>query len=516
MQRGERELRQHALRVLAPALALAGLVLLQASPTSVAARQAAPVPPRPRPAPASPTPTLPPLEQLQQDILAITRAPGLERGVWGIVVQSVDRPERLFELNPRTMLVPASVAKILPVATAIDTVGWSFRFETALKTNGTITDGTLNGDLYIVGAGDPAIGGRGGEDLSAWINGLAALQIRQINGRVIGDDDALEEPRPGLAWAWDDLGTSGALFGALNLEENRMLVTVTPGVQPGVPVQIAVDPVALARPLVNRALTVERGAGQGLWTEQRPGELELSIAGSLAQNAPPARLMVSVGNPTLWFARTFRQRLLEANIGVTGDAYDVDDVAMAPDRSNMETLYVHRSQPLSEIVKPLLKESINVYGEALMRLNAPRTTPTNDGAIKGIAQKLTAWGIPADGQQIIDGSGLSRRNVMAAETLVLVLQKMHDADSSSPWMAAFPIAGVDGTLMSRMRGTPAERNVRAKTGSMSNIRSLAGYVTTRDGERLAFAVLVNNFEGTGTTANQALDAIAVRLASFQR
>ena len=158
--------------MLAPALALATLALLPASPApGLAAGQAAPVQPRPRPAPAlAPTATpLPPLEQLQQDILAITRYPGVERGVWGIVVQSIDRPERLFELNPRTLLVPASVSKILPVAAAIDTVGWTFRFETALKTNGTITDGTLNGDLFIVGTGDPSIGGRAGDDLSAWI-----------------------------------------------------------------------------------------------------------------------------------------------------------------------------------------------------------------------------------------------------------------------------------------------------------------------------------------------------------
>jgi len=502
--------------VLAPALALVSLALLPVSPAAVlTADQAAPVQPRPAQAPAEPAKPLPPLEQLQQNILAITRTPGVERGVWGIVVQSLDRPERLFELNPRTLLVPASVAKIVPVATAIDTVGWTFRFETALKTNGMIADGTLNGDLFIVGTGDPSIGGRAGEDLSGWISALTALQIRQINGRVIGDDDALEEPRPAFSWAWDDLGTSGTLYGALNLEENRMQVTVTPGAQPGAPVAITMDPVAMSRPLVNRAVTVERGAGQGLWTEQRPGELELTIAGSLAQGAAPARLAVSVGNPTLWFARALRHRLIEAGISVTGEAYDVDAV-VAPDRSTMETLYVYRSRPLSDIVKPLMKESINLYGEALLRLNAPPETPTNDVAINRVGQKLTVWGIPADGQQLVDGSGLSRRDTMAAETLALVLQRTYDVDANSPWMTAFPVAGVDGTLASRMRGTPAERNVRAKTGSMSNIRSLAGYVTTRDGEHLAFAILVNNFEGAGAAAVQAMDAIAVRLASFQR
>jgi D-alanyl-D-alanine carboxypeptidase/D-alanyl-D-alanine-endopeptidase (penicillin-binding protein 4) len=485
-----------------------------------AAGQAAPVSPRPGPAPVPPAPALPakplpPIEQLQQDILGLTRAPGVERGVWGIVVQSLDRPERLFELNPRTLLVPASVAKILPVATAIDTVGWDFRFETALKTNGMVTDGTLNGDLFIVGSGDPSIGGRAGDDLSGWINAVTALQIRQINGRVIGDDDALEEPRPAFSWAWDDLGTSGALYGALNLEENRMLVTVTPGAQPGAPVVIAVDPAAMSRPLANRAVTAERGAGQGVWTEQLPGELELTVAGSIAVGAAPARLAVAVGNPTLWFARVLRHRLIEAGVNITGEAYDVDDV-LTPARGDLQTLYTARSRPLSDIVKPLLKDSINLYGEALLRLNAPRETPTNELAVSRVGQKLTAWGISADGQQIVDGSGLSRRDVMAAETLTLVLQRMYDADPGSPWMNALPIAGVDGTLASRMRGTPAANNVRAKTGSMSNIRSLAGYVTTRDGERLAFAILVNNFEGPGAAALQAIDAIAVRLASFQR
>jgi D-alanyl-D-alanine carboxypeptidase/D-alanyl-D-alanine-endopeptidase (penicillin-binding protein 4) len=99
---------------------------------------------------------------------------------------------------------------------------------------------------------------------------------------------------------------------------------------------------------------------------------------------------------------------------------------------------------------------------------------------------------------------------------VAVLQRMYDHANASPWMTSLPVAGVDGSLETRMRGTPAEGNVRAKTGTMSNVRSLAGYVTTGDGERLAFAIVVNNFEGTGAQANQAIDALAVRLAGFSR
>jgi D-alanyl-D-alanine carboxypeptidase/D-alanyl-D-alanine-endopeptidase (penicillin-binding protein 4) len=124
--------------------------------------------------------------------------------------------------------------------------------------------------------------------------------------------------------------------------------------------------------------------------------------------------------------------------------------------------------------------------------------------------------VPRDAWQIIDGSGLSRRNALAAEVLVAVLRRMYDRSGMSPWMTGLPVAGRDGTLDGRMKGTPAADNVRAKTGTMSNIRTLAGYVRTRDGETLAFAILVDNFEGSGASATEAVDRIAVRLATFSR
>jgi D-alanyl-D-alanine carboxypeptidase/D-alanyl-D-alanine-endopeptidase (penicillin-binding protein 4) len=124
--------------------------------------------------------------------------------------------------------------------------------------------------------------------------------------------------------------------------------------------------------------------------------------------------------------------------------------------------------------------------------------------------------VPLLSQQIVDGSGLSRRDAVSAEAVLAVLQRMHDPSGGSPFVAALPVAGVDGTLSGRMRNTPAAGNVRAKTGTMSNIRSMAGYVKTRDGETLAFVAIINNFEGPGAAANQALDAVAVSLASFSR
>jgi D-alanyl-D-alanine carboxypeptidase/D-alanyl-D-alanine-endopeptidase (penicillin-binding protein 4) len=465
------------------------------------------------------------VERLTRDLAAATQAPGVTRATWGILVSSLDRQERLFELNPNTLMVPASSAKLLSVATAAEAVGWDYRFATTMSIGGAILDGTerpdakvLAGDIVISGSGDPSIGGRAGDNLDGFVASIRSMGIAAVQGRIIGDDDAIEEPRPALAWAWDDLGyTSGTLYGALNLAENRMTVTVAPGQDAGAPTVITTDPFASDRPLMNRALTGAPGSPPQLWPEQRPGEPFLTIAGSVPAGATPSQLSVAVGNPTRWFASVFRRKLIEAGIPVTSAALDIDDLDDPLDRSALAVAYVHRSRTLADIVKPLLKDSVNVYAEAVMRLNVPPgSAMTNDAALEGFRRRLTSWGIPPGGEQLVDGSGLSRRDVVAPATLVTVLERMHDRDVTSPWMSALPVAGVDGSLQSRMRGTPAAGNVRAKTGTMSNVRSLSGYVTTADGERLAFAIILNNFEGTAAQATQAVDSIAIRLAGFQR
>jgi serine-type D-Ala-D-Ala carboxypeptidase/endopeptidase (penicillin-binding protein 4) len=470
-----------------------------------------------KPAPAV-APILDPLQQLKQDIIAATTLPGVQRAAWGIVVQSLDRNERLFELNPGTLLVPASTAKLVSLASAVDAVGWDYRFETVVRASAPIADGAIRGDLLVVGSGDPSIGGRAGAPLAEWVEALKALGLRRIDGRVIGDDDAVEEPRPQLAWAWDDLGNpTGALFGALNLAENRMEITVNPGQALDYQPTFSMEPAAWSRPLRNRTVTGPPESLPQLWPEQRPGEPFLTIAGSIPIGAPPTRLQISVGNPTAWFASVFRAALISGGIEVTGDAYDVDDVAQHPEWKSAVVLYTHRSAPLAAIAQPMLKNSINLYGEAVLRLNAAKgMVPTNDAALEGLRARMSAWGIPAGAWQIIDGSGLSRRDAIASEALVAILQRMYDPSGGSPWMTALPVAGRDGTLAGRMAGTPAEGNVRAKTGTMSNIRTLAGYVRTRDGENLAFAILADNFEGPGGAATDAIDGIAVRLATFSR
>lgn len=469
-----------------------------------------------RPAPST-APRLTPIQQLHRDLTAATQRPGVQHATWGVAVQSLSQHERLFDLNPHTLMVPASIAKLVSVATAVDAVGWDYRFTTTLRATGPVEGGTLHGDLLAIGEGDPAIGGRGGDDLTGWIDALKSAGIHRVDGRVIGVDDSFEEPRPGFAWSWDDLGYStGAIFGALNLAENRLTVTVNPGAAAGVSTNLSFTLDAQDLPITNRSVTGAPGSMTLVWPEMRPGETVLTIAGSVPAGGMPVTIAVSAGNPTAWFVRVLRRRLMAAGIEVSGPAVDADEVSIASPKE-AAVVYAYRSHPLADIARMLLKESINLYAEAVQRLNASGPSPhTNDQALEGMNRRLLSWGVANGEAQLVDGSGLSRRDAVTAEALLTVLERMYDPSDASPWMTALPIAGVDGTLSTRMKGTAGENNVRAKTGTMSNVRSLAGYVTTSSGEPLAFVAMVNNFEGTGAQANAALDAIAVRLASLSR
>lgn len=465
---------------------------------------------------AASAPHLDPLQQLRNDLASQLDQPGHRRTAWGVAVLSLAGGDRLFERNAGSLLVPASAMKLVTAATAAAAVGWDHVFETTAEIGSPVENGVLHGDLVITGTGDPSPHGRGGTDYAtALVAALREKGITRIDGRVVGDDNLVEEPRPGLAWSWDDLGTaSGVVSGALNIAENTLSVVVRPGATEGAATSIEMPAEARAMTIVNRSTTTPR-SGQTLWAEQRPGETGLTIAGTLAADAKPATLVVAAGNPTLWFARFVRARLVAAGIDVGGDAVDVDDLPELPARGTL--VYTHLSRPLADIVKPMLKNSINMYADAVLRLaTGPRGLRTTKDAIAAERAQLLTWGVAEDAIQIADGSGLSRFNVIAPDALLTILRRLYEPNGASPFMEALPVAGVDGSLAERMRGTPAAGNARAKTGSMTNVRSLTGYVTTAEGEPLAFVIVANNFEGAPAIVTATMDRIVVRLAGFRR
>ena len=459
-------------------------------------------------------------QQLQRDLDAVLAAAPLARGYWGVVVRSLKSGDTLYAANPRKLMMPASALKIVTLAAAAERLGWAFTYETTLLAAGSVADGVLHGDLIIVGSGDPSLTEITGPPVFAdWAAQLKAAGISAVSGRIIGDDNAFDDEPLGMGWSWDDLPEGYAAgVGALQFNENMARVTVAPGAAVGAPSIVSIEPEA-AGLVVHSDLTTGDAQSPGVVRLRRgAGSTDLEVRGSLPLGNPVATRLVSVDNPTTFFVAALRHALTAAGIEVRGQSVDIDAVADAPAREQGEAVVTHRSAPLSMLALRFMKNSQNQYGETLLRtLGALTGSPTAEGGAAVALDTLRPWGIEDADLLQRDGSGLSRYSYVTPEALVAILSHVdRDEALRGPFAASLPVAGVDGSLASRMKGTRAENNARAKTGSMSQVRSLAGYVTTVDGEPLAFAILANNFETPSDVVNGSTDAIVVRLAQFRR
>jgi D-alanyl-D-alanine carboxypeptidase/D-alanyl-D-alanine-endopeptidase (penicillin-binding protein 4) len=405
-----------------------------------------------------------------QDIAALLAAPGTRRVMWGAVIQSLDKPgDVVFALDPDQLFVPASNAKILTVAAAADRLGWNYTFETTVRATTPVDhDGTIRGDLVVRGSGDPTPGDppRLSTAVVAIAGELWQQGVRRIEGRIIGDDDGFLEEPYGAGWTWDDLPFGySAPIGALNYNEN-----------------------------------VRAAAPPPMTSEARPR-------------------YVAIENPTIAFAGALRAALVARGISVVGEASDIDVAPPGPLPANAPVLVSCRSAPLSEIATRLLKASQNLYAEVFLRAigHAPDHPGSSKAGLETINQILTGWGIDPGSLAQADGSGLSRYNLVAPSALARVLEHMYrDARLRDAWLAAMPIAGVDGTLEKRMKGTPAENRVFAKTGSHSSVRALSGYIHARSGEWFVFSILANNFAPPTTSADieGVIDQVVERIAAM--
>ncbi len=479
---------------------------------SIACRSAGPHPPGVlnRPAPST----------LQHDIDAILAQPALAPGYWGILVKSLWSGSTIYALNAQKLMMPASTMKIVTLAAAADRLGWDFTFTTRFLSVGRIENGVLDGDIMAVGTGDPSFGtadGSAGRAFDACAERLKALGVRTILGRVIGDDNAFDDEGLGFGWSWDDLlGDYAAAVSALQFNENAARLTVTPGPAAGDVAAVALDPPDTGLTIDNRLVTAAEGSAASIGAHRLPGSSRLELRGTVPIGSAPATRVVSVDNATLFLVKALRNGLIARGIDVRGAAMDIDDLAEPPRPGDRAVeLATHRSAPLSTLAVRLMKASQNLYAETLLKTIA--ATGGTPGGIAGpmlLQTTLQSWGIAPESLILRDGSGLSRYDYVTPETLVAILAHVaSDNRLRGAFEAALPIAGRDGTLAARMRGTAAEGNVRAKTGSMANVRALSGYATTMTGEPLAFSIIANNFAAGPAIITEAIDAIVVRLVT---
>lgn len=418
-------------------------------------------------------------------------------------------------------MMPASNMKIVTLAVAAERLGWDFSYDTSLVATGPIENGVLEGDLVVVGSGDPTIVRREGavSVFERWADELAAAGIHAIGGRLIGDDNAFDDEPLGAGWAWDYLAFGyAAPTGALQFNEDAAQLVVTPAARAGDPAAVRLDSPESGLTIDNHAVTAPDGVAGEIDLRRLPGSGRLRVSGTIPLGSAPIVRAVSVDNPTDYFAGALAATLAARGIVVRGGAIDIDALPGPPDLGAARPLATFRSAPLAEMAGVMMKVSQNLYAETLLKTVAARVgEPTVEGGRKVVREVLAGWGIAPESVVPADGSGLSRYNYVTAAALVTILERMHcDPRHQAAFEATLPIAGKDGTLERRMRGSAAEGNARAKTGTIANVRTLSGYVRTRDGELLAFSILANHFTAPAAVIDAVTDLVVERLAAFSR
>lgn len=449
---------------------------------------------------------------------------------WGILIVDPERGDTLYSRNAGKLFMPASNQKLVTGSVALTLLGPDYRFPTVFAARGPVEGGVLRGDLVVIGRGDPSMSDHMRGDvmqaLRAIPDSLRAHGVRYVAGRLQRGGDAFPDAWHGFGWGWDDFDFAySAGVDELFFNEGMFQVTLRGAQRDGARASVSVRP-DIGYPSLRSLAT----------TMRRPDSVRMGDgAASIARLAAPRATMdsasgvvtvtgqiymgdsttldVAYRDPGLAYLHALRRVLAEQALTIEGG---LDPRTPRDTVAQLDTLFVLHSPPLREILPALEKPSQNQIAEILFKtLGLERTgVGTADSGRAVVERQLVEWGIAPTSVAVRDGSGLSRHDYITPEAIVRILDVMRRSPDFAVFRDALPIAGVDGSIANRMKGTPAAGNVHAKTGFVDKARSLSGYVTTADGRLLIFSLLCNNWTTSSREVDQVADAIAVRLASL--
>ncbi|QQE72696.1 D-alanyl-D-alanine carboxypeptidase/D-alanyl-D-alanine-endopeptidase [Brevibacillus composti] len=444
------------------------------------------------------------IEQLLAELDKNPESIGLHAG---IQVYDLTEKKILYSHLADRTYVPASNMKLFTTIAALDRLGPDYQWKTEVYLTGEVSNGgVLNGDLVLKGLGDPSLTSA---DLQSIASALKEKGIEQVNGKLLVDDSYFDGIRLGFGWMWDDepYGYS-AQISALAVHKNAVNITVEPGAAAGDTPVLTMDPGTEYLQVDNQLQTVA-GKGSQIAVERPRGTNRLIFTGTIGVDAPPYEEAVTMEDPALFAADIWMQRLGAAGIKLHPQAK-----AEKTTVTNGVPFYTHLSPPLSEIITELNKESDNFYAEMLLKtLGAvEKGEGSAEAGSEVVAEVLKRAGIEGGFVQK-DGSGLSRFNWITASQMVRLLSFVQDQEYRDVFEQSLPVAGVDGTLKNRLKGTAAEKRVAAKTGSMGGVNTLSGYATAKNGNKLAFSILINGIYKS-KYARDLQDRIAILLAEY--
>lgn len=469
-------------------------------------------------------------QQLERRIDELLGREVLRNAFVGIEVLDLNDGTVLFSHNGEKSFIPASNQKIFTSAVALDLFGPDFVYETSLYADGPIENGVLHGNLVVRGSGDPSIGGRfNNGDLTKtfrnWADSLRNAGINRVTGDVIGDDDVFDDVPLGYGWSWDDeTYYYSAEISGLSYNENKVDLTIRAR-QQGQPAEISWEPHNTDFVhVLNRTVAIRPDSSLKEGYLKQRGTNVLQIFSRVPAGSTD-RESLSVTNPTRYFVHVFREVLVKSGIEVEGSPVDVDELSEKPDYTRLNRIATHVSPPLSEIIEVVNKDSHNLFAEQVFRtLGALRPVFRKDltpGSAEMAAERmkyvLAEAGVDTARIQIMDGSGLSRQNLVTPRDVVSVLRYMWEhpeQEIANAFYTSLPVGGRDGSLAYRFSSGPARGRVHAKTGTVSNVSALSGYVITTTGTPLAFSILCNHYTARTRLVRNTLDAIVNVLAGY--
>ena len=471
------------------------------------------------------------LKPLDARIAAVLGSADLGRGFWGIEVTSLSTGKVLYSQNADKLFTPASNTKLFTTAAALALIGSDYKFHTTVETSGTLDRyGRLNGDIVLVGHGDPNLSGRELpydlrtqrndhpiQVLESLADTLVQKGVKYVDGDIVADDSFFAFERYGEGWSQDDLVWSdGAPVSALTINDNVIFVNVLPADRPGEKAFVSVVPFADYYHLDNRIMTTPAGTGRKFFVNREPGSTTLTLWGNMPLDDPGVNEALAIEDPADFAAALFRQLLEKRGIAVYGrqrtkhtelatlSTFSVTAVAPSHGGSGGQSTSIsnalpivlasYQSKPLLDDIRVVNKVSQNLHAEILLRLLGRErgTAGTVEGGLEVLRGFLNQAGVPNDQYVFYDGSGLSRQNLVTPHAIVHLLRFA----ASQPWGAAyrstFPVAGIDGSLSDRLNAARLQGRVFAKTGSLGGVKALSGYATTDSNDTVVFSILSNN------------------------
>jgi D-alanyl-D-alanine carboxypeptidase/D-alanyl-D-alanine-endopeptidase (penicillin-binding protein 4) len=487
---------------------------------------------------------------LSERINAILAQPDLAHGFWGIEITSLTTGKVLYARNPESLFTPASNTKLFTTAAALALIGPDYKSRTSVETSGLLDKhGRLSGDLTLIGRGDPNLSGRELpydlrtqrndhpikvlEDLA---DSLVLKGVKYVDGDLVADDSYFAFERYGEGWSQDDLvWGDGAPVSALTINDNVVFVNILPADRAGERAFVTIVPSSDYYHVDNRIMTTPAGTARRIFFNREPGSTALTLWGEMPVDDKGANEALAIEDPAAFAAGLFRSLLEKRGITIYGrqrthhtelaglSTFSVTATAEARGgegdfpRSGQTNqglvLASFESKPLIEDIRVINKVSQNLHAEILLRLlgREKGTAPTIDSGLEVLRGFLTRAGVPGDQYLFYDGSGLSRQNLVTPLAIVSLLVYA----SRQPWGTAFhdtlPLAGVDGSLADRFKGTIAQGRIYGKTGALGGVKTLSGYATTNHGDKIAFSILTNNFNSPAKKVTDAIDDILVNV-----